>query len=186
MHPLVCRAQNPACAPLLDYARRNQWMALHALVQSTARVLLSAQVGDGALDEDWRVVRGFAELGMEERFKGAMWSSGGTAAEPDRAPWKKGYQLFLQAFKEPTAPADKKKLTKILRKPIKEEVAKEVFEYEAFLRGLGRMSLSKLTRASSRVYLLISSRRFGGARRAVHPALSPQPLLLAKRLCAAP
>ena len=79
-HPLLCAARNPASAPLLHFARRTQWMALHALSQCTARILLSYQNdaggGSGKADgetgfaEDWEVVRAFAQLGMEERAKG--------------------------------------------------------------------------------------------------------------------
>jgi hypothetical protein len=72
----------------------------------------------------------------------AMFRSGG--AEPDRAVWKKAYGLYLQAFQEPLTPIEKKKLKRILAKPLSEEIRLELFEYDAFLRGLGRMSLSKL------------------------------------------
>jgi hypothetical protein len=52
----------------------------------------------------------------------------------------------LQAFKEPKSPAQQKKLARILQKQIPEELQKDTFNYQAFLRGLGRMSLSKLLR----------------------------------------
>lgn len=45
-------------------------MALHALAQFTARVLLTFQQDEQAFSEDWEVVRGLAQLGMEERAKG--------------------------------------------------------------------------------------------------------------------
>lgn len=65
-----------------------------------------------------------------------------SAAEPDRATWKKAFQLFVQAFREPAQESEKKKLARVLKKPIPQEVLDELFEYDAFLRGLGRMSLS--------------------------------------------
>jgi hypothetical protein len=53
-------------------------MALHALTQCAARLLLAQQQtttgGDGregALRDDWRVYRALAELGMEERAQGS-------------------------------------------------------------------------------------------------------------------
>ena len=64
-------------------------------------------------------------------------------AEPDRETWKKAYELFLRAFKEPATETEKKRLHRVLRKPTRKEVADELFEYDAFLRGLGRMSLSE-------------------------------------------
>ena len=64
-------------------------------------------------------------------------------ADPDRMVWKKAHQLYVEAFHEPQRPMEKKKLGRIITKPINENVKKELFEYDAFLRGLGRMSLSK-------------------------------------------
>ena len=56
--------------------------------------------------------------------------------------WKKAHKLYVQAFQEPTTDAEKKRLAKLLKKPLPQDVADALFDYEAFLRGLGRMSLS--------------------------------------------
>ena len=87
-HPLLCPAQNPASIPLLTFARKHAWMALHALAQCTAGLLLAYQqqkkqqgrqqrAGIGSHDgeevgvrEDWSVYCALAGLGMEERVKG--------------------------------------------------------------------------------------------------------------------
>ena len=45
-------------------------MALHALAQCTARVLLAEQQDAAAFRADWAVVRALAQLGMEDRAKG--------------------------------------------------------------------------------------------------------------------
>ncbi|TFK36548.1 hypothetical protein BDQ12DRAFT_609724 [Crucibulum laeve] len=140
-HTLLCPAQNPASIPLLKWARSTQWMAIHALTQCTSRILLAAQQDDATLEADWQVLRGFAELGMEERHKYSFKLAG--RSEPDRAAWKKAHQLLIQAFKEPKTVVEQKKLARILKKPIKPEMDKELFDYDAgFLRGLGRMSLN--------------------------------------------
>ncbi|KAI0830327.1 SET domain-containing protein [Trametes gibbosa] len=136
-HPLLCASRNPASAPLLHFARRNQWMALHALAQCTARVLLAYNQDEKAFEEDWEVVRSLAQLSMEERAKGG-WLNG----EPDRAMWKKAHKLFVQAFQAPLTDTEKKRLVKLLKKPLRQDVADALFDYEAFLRGLGRMSLN--------------------------------------------
>ncbi|KAG0706186.1 hypothetical protein DFH29DRAFT_996092 [Suillus ampliporus] len=138
VHPLLCSARNPASVPLLAFARNAQWMALHALVQCTSRLLLASQKDAATFDLDWEVVQGFAELGMEERAQ-CLRDQG---LEPDRENWRKAFELYLQAFKEPRTPAEQKKLARILKKPIPEELQKDTFEYQAFLRGLGRMSLN--------------------------------------------
>ncbi|KAL0952630.1 hypothetical protein HGRIS_006878 [Hohenbuehelia grisea] len=139
-HALVCAAQNPASVPLLRYARDTQWMALHALAQCTSRVLLANQIDEDTLASDWQVVRGLAELGMEERFKHSAQVDGG--AEPDRVAWEKAHTLFVQAFDTPKSTQEQKKLARILKKPLREEIRRDFFEYDAFLRGLGRMSLN--------------------------------------------
>jgi hypothetical protein len=72
-HPLLCPSQNPSSIALLSYARKNQWMALHALSQITSRVLLATQSGGETLESDWNVVQGLAALGMEERSKDVLY-----------------------------------------------------------------------------------------------------------------
>ena len=86
IHPLLCPAQNPASVPLLAFAKKHAWMALHALAQCTARLLLAHQQkqgrqkaggsGDGereGIREDWGVYCALADLGMEERVKGGWY-----------------------------------------------------------------------------------------------------------------
>jgi len=138
VHPLLCPARNPGSVALLRFARNAEWMAFHALAQCTSRLLLAAQRDDGTLDEDLQVVQGLAELGMEERFR-ALLDKG---VEPDRESWKKAYELYLWTFKAPKASHEQKKLARILKKPIPESIEKDLFEYDAFLHGLGRMSLN--------------------------------------------
>ena len=155
-HPLLCPARNPASVALLRFARNAEWMALHALAQCTSRLLLSAQRADGTFDEDLQVVQGLAELGMEERFRALLCVSSRRSAwripidnlesdkgvEPDRENWKKAHELYLWTFKAPKASDEQKKLARILKKPIPESIERDFFEYDAFLHGLGRMSLS--------------------------------------------
>ncbi|KDR78320.1 hypothetical protein GALMADRAFT_138424 [Galerina marginata CBS 339.88] len=139
-HPLLCPAQNPSSVPLSKFAKDTQWMALHALAQCTSRILQVNQISDSALHLDWDIMRGMAELGLEDRFKYSFRSA--STPEPDRTTWKKAYTLYVQAFKEPKAAQDQKKLARILKKPLPAEVDNELFGYEGFLRGLGRMSLN--------------------------------------------
>lgn len=70
-HPLLCPAQNPASVPLLTFARKTEWIALHAISQCTSRILLAnqRQGGEDVFKADWEVVKGLAVLGIEERFK---------------------------------------------------------------------------------------------------------------------
>jgi len=82
-----------------------------------------------------------AELGMEDRFKYSFKSP--SQPEPDRPTWKKAFELYLQAFREPKTPQDQKKLARILKKPLPVAIERSLFDYEAgFLRGLGKMSLN--------------------------------------------
>lgn len=69
-HPLLCPAQNPASTPLLRLSQATQWQALHALTQCTARLLLSEQRDEKDFLDDWNVITGLAQLGMEERARG--------------------------------------------------------------------------------------------------------------------
>jgi hypothetical protein len=145
-------------------------MALHALTQCTSRLLLASQQDAATFNLDWEVVQGLAELGMEERAR-CLREQG---LEPDRENWRRAFELYLQAFKEPRTLAEQKKLARVLKKPISEELQKFTFEYQAFLRGLGRMSLSKLFH-NCHVFArcFTSDRRFGGPWWTVQTALSP-------------
>ncbi|KAL4065513.1 hypothetical protein V8B97DRAFT_1166233 [Scleroderma yunnanense] len=138
IHPLLCPTRNPASVPLIAFARNTEWLAIQALVQCTSRLLLASQTDDGSLDLDQQVLQSLAVLGMEERFRALS----GQGLEPDRETWRKAFQLYIQAFKEPKTTAEQRKLAKILRKPIPESLQREFFEYDGFLRGLGRMSLN--------------------------------------------
>ncbi|KDQ55937.1 hypothetical protein JAAARDRAFT_36713 [Jaapia argillacea MUCL 33604] len=140
IHPLLCPPRNPACIPLMTFIGQMQWLALNALAQFTARILLSYQSDEnGVFGADWALVRGLAELSMEDRFKGLA----DKGVQPDRATWKKAHQIFIQAFHDPPTDQAKKKLAKILKKPLTPEIEEELFPYGAFLRGLGRMSLNQ-------------------------------------------
>jgi len=61
---------------------------------------------------------------------------------PDRATWQAAYRAFTQAFVVPPDTVQQKKLVKLLKRLLSKEVADALFTYEAFLYGLGRMSLS--------------------------------------------
>ncbi|KAF9562868.1 SET domain-containing protein [Agrocybe pediades] len=139
-HPFLCPAQNPASIALLKFAKESKWLALHALAQCTSRILQANQLGEAAFQLDWDIVQGLAELSMEDRFKYSFKSA--STPEPDRTTWKKAYTLYVQAFKEPKSPLEQKKLEKLSKKPLPADVERELFEYEGFLRGLGRMSLN--------------------------------------------
>ncbi|KAJ7194762.1 hypothetical protein GGX14DRAFT_678455 [Mycena pura] len=122
------------------------WMALHALMQCTARLILANVAGEAVLAADWAVVRGFATLGMEERARYSF------RAEPDREAWKKAFELFCTAFHRPrredgakskTLTVEEKRVATILRKPLPDEIETALFDYDkGFLPGLGRMSLN--------------------------------------------
>ncbi|KAF8889109.1 SET domain-containing protein [Infundibulicybe gibba] len=144
-HPLLCPSRNPASIPLVKWAREREWVAILAWAQCASRLLLASQQGsEGGLERDWETVRGFAELGMEQRFKSAY---GSTTHVPEsaRESWKEAYQLYLRAFKvdEPAkTEAEKRKLSKILKNPLQPELERYLFDYDAFLRGLGKMNLN--------------------------------------------
>ena len=66
-----------------------------------------------------------------------------TGAEPDPTLWKEAHGLFVRAFHKPENSAEQKALSKVIKAPLPEEMQKGLFEYDAFLRIVGRMSLSE-------------------------------------------
>lgn len=61
--------------------------------------------------------------------------------------WERFHALFIESFVSPKTPAHVKALAKLKGKQggpqLPPEVAKELFEYDGFLLGLGKMSLSE-------------------------------------------
>ena len=71
-HTLLCPARNPKAKELFQFIRVNHWMAFHALVQCTTRLLLSAAVpnpkqSEPLIEEEWAVFNSFASLSLEDR-----------------------------------------------------------------------------------------------------------------------
>jgi hypothetical protein len=52
------------------------------------------------------------------------------------------HQHFLTALKEPSIPQEKKKLARILRTPLPEPLATDLFSYDTFVRGVVKLGLS--------------------------------------------
>ena len=123
---------------------------------------MANQAGDESLKGDWLIVKGFATLGMEERFlfsfssyvncslsiisiqEELILNERSVDLESARVSWKKAYSLYLQAFKEPKTIQEQKKLAKLLKKPLPADVEHDLFDYSlGFLRTLGMVSLSK-------------------------------------------
>jgi len=68
------------------------------------------------------------------------------SAASDEAGWKEGHTLFIQALDKPKDPAHAKKLAKLKRnKVLPQDISDELFGFEQFLVGLGKMSLSMWT-----------------------------------------
>ena len=101
-----------------------------------------------SLSSEWKSVSEhfgvsrFAHLCIRHKNQ-RTFSESEKGTEPDRESWKKAHELYLGAFKAPKAPDEQKRLTRILKRPIPESIQSMLFEYDAFLHGLGRMSLSQ-------------------------------------------
>lgn len=48
----------------------------------------------------------------------------------------------MQAFRVPPTLQDQKKLARLVKRPFRADVSQGLFQYDAFLRNLGKMSLS--------------------------------------------
>jgi len=126
-------------------------MALHALVQCTTRLLLSAAVpnpnpkqSEPSLDEELAVFNSFASLSLEDR---EAWLG---SHQHMHLTWKEAFRLYRQALWDPPMDPDKKRLAKLSKRTfqtaeaegVRKKLNEELFSYDAFLRNLGRMSLN--------------------------------------------
>ncbi|EIW76584.1 SET domain-containing protein [Coniophora puteana RWD-64-598 SS2] len=151
-HRLLCIADNPACAPLLELVRKENKMALHTVARSTAK-LIFADKGGGSKgkEKDMAVWNGLAALDakVQEQYKAQSVESSGhqldfgqdsTESAPE-SEWTEMYKLYIQTFKKPPSAAQRTKLADVLKKGIPSEV-EFLFEYDQFLISLGKMNLN--------------------------------------------
>jgi hypothetical protein len=116
-----------------------------------------------------------------------------TGLAPDRATWQQAHTLYLAAFRAPPTPTARKRLARLLntKRPLREDVDAGLFEYEAFLRGLGRMSLSVLCSLCVYLSFFLPSLSLSPLNPPIRPRIprwplhltrTPQPLLRPKPL----
>ena len=65
-----------------------------------------------------------------------------TGPEPDIEVWKMAHKWTVQAFLEPSHPPDKARLSKILRKPIPNEISELLLDFDKYSQAITSMSLS--------------------------------------------
>ena len=107
--------------------------------------------------------------------------------------WKEAFRLYRQALWDPPTDADKKrlgKLSKITFQSVEAEVLKkkfneEFFSYDAFLRNLGRMSLSMIV-PCVHCSICLSPFRSRGSRGPLYPAFPSESFMYAERFCPSP
>ncbi|KAF9512819.1 hypothetical protein BS47DRAFT_1344910 [Hydnum rufescens UP504] len=145
-HAFLCPAQNPAAVPFLEHVRKEQWKAPYAWALFVALILSHAVKGVDSTNKELydmlEVLRGLAALSLEKRVRVlANWQAGDASS---RALWKRTHTLFVQALYKPADPVYAKKLQKLKGKSIAlpPGVEDELFGYDQFLVGLGKMSLN--------------------------------------------
>ena len=90
------------------------------------------------------------------------------------------HQHFLNALKEPAIPQEKKKLARLLRAPLPEPLATDLFSYDAFVRGVIKLGLSAsclVVTIPDQSNFIILPPRCRITRRTLPPPFPPQPLL---------
>ncbi|KIO26379.1 hypothetical protein M407DRAFT_24343 [Tulasnella calospora MUT 4182] len=142
-HAFLCLGQNPASTPLLDFVRSEKWIALGALSRLVALLLGEWAGGDGKIGEgkDWSMLRSLAGLSLKERVK--VLPNWQTTALADQQLWRRAHKLYVEALDKPSNPDAAKKLSKLKKnKTLPPAIHEELFGYDSFLIGLGKMSLN--------------------------------------------
>ncbi|KAG8912598.1 SET domain-containing protein 5 [Tulasnella sp. 417] len=144
-HAFLCLGQNHGSTPLLDFVRTEKWIALGALARVVALLLgeWAAAGADGKLGEgkDWSMFRSLAGLSLKERVK--VLPNWQTTALADQQLWRRAHKLFVEALDKRTNTDSAKKLHKLKKnKNLPPAIHEELFSYDGFLLGLGKMSLN--------------------------------------------
>ncbi|CAG8604932.1 11020_t:CDS:2, partial [Acaulospora colombiana] len=153
-HPFLCPGQNPACEPLLELLKANDWSAPHSLARVTGKLLSSwrdAQIGSGSgggvkkdggisWESECKFFDALAAWSLEDKWRAENKEI--TAAE--RAKWKQAYELYVATFHMPTSTEGKKKLAQVMKRqgPLPDQLFKKLFTYDAFMLNVGRINLS--------------------------------------------
>lgn len=121
-------------------------MAPNALAHCIAKLILANEKGDDS--DELKECRGFlsslAEMSLEKR-------SENVGAKVDHELWRAAFEQLCKAFREPI---ESNTLSRVVKRPLSPELVPELFDYDAFLRGLGRMSLNLETHGG--LYMLHS------------------------------
>jgi hypothetical protein len=138
----------------MQQIRQDDWKSLGAWAVTIATVLghwvKAGKTGGNAtdkaraqqeVDDAIETIRSLSGLPLPARLKSFPI---GTKEETDSLTemWKHCHQLILQAFKDPPSNTHKNALKRVLRKPIPEELDQEFLSWDAFLLGMGKMSLN--------------------------------------------
>jgi hypothetical protein len=107
--------------------------------------------------------------------------------------WKEAFRLYRQALWDPPTDADKKRLAKLSKRTfqsaeteaVRKKFSEELFSYDAFLRNLGRMSLSGSAPCIHGSICLLSFRP-RRPRGSVYPAFSSEPFMRTERCGSSP
>ena len=107
--------------------------------------------------------------------------------------WKEAFRLYRQALWDPPTDVDKKRLAKLSKRTfqsadteaLRKKFNEELFSYDAFLRNLGRMSLSPFVPC---VYgsICLSPFRSRGPWGPLCPAFPPKPFMHPERFGSSP
>ncbi|KAG8952153.1 SET domain-containing protein 5 [Tulasnella sp. 424] len=143
-HAFLCLGQNPASTPLLDFIGTEKWKALGAWTRVVALLLAEwVAAGDNKIGEgkDWSMLRSLAGLSLKERVK--VLPNWQTTALADQQLWRRAHKLYVEALDKPSDSGAAKKLSKLKKnKALPPAIHDELFSYESFLVGLGKMSLN--------------------------------------------
>lgn len=107
--------------------------------------------------------------------------------------WKEAFRLYRHALWDPPTDTDKKRLAKLSKRTfqsaetevIRKKLNEELFSYDAFLRNLGRMSLSALAPCACRS-IRLSPFRSRGPWGPLHPTLPHEPFVHTERFGSSP
>ncbi|KZT61683.1 SET domain-containing protein [Calocera cornea HHB12733] len=140
-HALLCRGRNPPSKDLLDFARKEPWRAVLALVMAVAKIMTAWERSESEGREMLDIWGTFATLDQETRSKTLPeWEF---IQERHRALWNMAYDHFITALHPPESDkAGQARIRKLVKRPMPEDMRQELFSYNGFLQGLGRVSLN--------------------------------------------
>jgi len=151
-HKFECPALNPALKDYINLCVRENWNAGMGALRCYERILIANEESPEELDTVLKHLDAFATVNQEERQKkDSSWDMMGS--ESQMIMWEEALKYLIKGCRFPLK-VTAKDTPNVLKKALPEELSKDLFSLDTFLKFVGRYNINN---QDGGLYLLHSS-----------------------------